>query len=106
MDAFRNKRRVTFQALQRIPDGAGGWSEDWTASLTVWGQYSPERGRERIQHGRLASTLAGVLRIRSSTDARQITTEHRVLVNNIAYNIRSIANPDQRDDMIELTIET
>ncbi len=58
-----------------------------------------------MQSGRLESALAGVLRIRSSTAARQITQKHRVVVDGVTYGIRSNANPDQRNDMLEFSVE-
>lgn len=98
-------KKATFETLTRTPDGGGGFTEIWGSPLTVWAQFSPERGRERIQAGRVADALAGVLRIRSSSRTRAITTQHRVLLDGRYWNIRSAANPDQRNDMLELTIE-
>lgn len=94
-----------FEALTSVADGAGGYTEVWTPYLQAWAQFSPERARERVQGGRLESAFAGVLRIRSSIAARQITQKHRVAVDGVTYNIRSNANPDQRNDMLEFSIE-
>lgn len=99
-------KRARFERLERVPSGAGGYSEQWVEHATVWAQFSPERGRERVQQGRIASAFAGVLRIRSSVTARAITQAHRVVLDGVTYNIRSIANPDQRGDMLEMVIET
>ena len=98
-------KRATFELLTRTSDGGGGWTEAWGSPLKVWAQFSPERGRERIQAGRVADNAAGVLRIRSSSQSRAITTQHRVTVDGAVWNIRSITNPDQRNDMLELTLE-
>lgn len=99
-------KRARFEALIPESDGAGGFREIWAAVITVWAQFSPERARERIQQGRIADNSAGVLRIRSSIATRGITQVHRVVLDDVTYNIRSIANPDQRNDMIEMSIET
>jgi SPP1 family predicted phage head-tail adaptor len=99
-------KRVTFQRFTTTSDGAGGSIRTWADFATVWGQFSPERARERIQQGRIASAQAGVLRIRSSNVTRQIDDTFRVLVDGVTMNIRSVINPDQRNDMIEIAIET
>ena len=72
----------------------------------MWAQFSPERAREKIQQGRIASAQAGVLRVRSSTDTRLITDKHRVIVDGTTFNVRGHANPDQRNDMLEFVVET
>lgn len=99
-------KRARFERLERVPAGAGGYSEQWVEELTVWAQFSPERGRERVQQGRVSSDFAGVLRVRSSVGARTITQAHRVVLDGIVYNIRSISNPHQRNDMLEMVLET
>lgn len=99
-------KRARFEAITRLPDGAGGYTEQWDEFATVWAQFSPERARERIQQGRLADNSAGVLRVRSSIATRQITQVHRVVVGGTIYNIRSSDNPDQHNDMLEFTVET
>jgi len=99
-------KRARFEALVRTPDGGGGYDEAWVPLVTAWAQFSPERARERVQAGRIESAFAGVLRIRSSAAARQITQQHRVVLDGVTYDIKSVANPDQRNDMIEMSIES
>lgn len=103
MKAGSLDRRVTFQRLTTTSDGAGGSVRAWTDFRTVWAQFSPERARERIQNGRMASAQAGVLRIRSTSKARQIDQTFRVLVDELVMNI---ASKTHVDDMIELAVET
>ena len=96
---------VEFQSLQRVDDGGGGYTEEWASKFLMRGQFSPERGRERIQAGRVADQMAGVLRVRSSEKTRQIDTTYRALMHGKEYNIRGVSNPDQRNDMLEFTVE-
>lgn len=105
MRAGSLNKRARFDALVELPDGAGGFTRVWQPVMTVWASFTPERARERVQAGRLGSAFAGVLRIRSSTAARQITQKHRVVVDGVTYDIRSAANPDQRNDMLEFSVE-
>jgi SPP1 family predicted phage head-tail adaptor len=105
MRAGRLRDRVSFQAKQSTPDGAGGSTVGWVEQFTRWGQVIEDKGRERVEGGRLASPFSAVLSIRSSTQARQITTAWRCVIKGEAWNIRSIGNPDRRNQRLELVIE-
>lgn len=106
MKAGTLNKRATFQSEVSVPDGAGGSTLSWQDYVTVWAQLSPERAREKIQQGRIADASAGVLRVRSSTATRLIDATYRVLVDGVTYNVRGVANPDQRNDMLEFPVET
>jgi SPP1 family predicted phage head-tail adaptor len=106
MKAGTLNKRATFQSLVTTPDGAGGSTQAWADYVTVWAQLSPERAREKIQQGRIADNQAGVLRVRSSTATRLVDDTYRVVVDGVTYDMRSHANPDQVNDMLEFIVET
>ena len=106
MRAGRLNKRVTFQRLARDDDGGGGGAKAWVPLLTVWGSYAPERGRERLEAGRVSSAIGGVLTVRSSTQTRAVTSADRVLIDEVPHQIRSAANPDQRSRSIEMIVES
>lgn len=97
--------RVTFQREVRTTDAGGGAATIWQNDLTVWGGFRPERGRERLEAGRLESAVAGVLRVRSSTDTGAITAANRVLIRGEQYQIRTADNPDRKNQYIEFVVE-
>jgi SPP1 family predicted phage head-tail adaptor len=99
-------KRATFQARVTQPDGAGGSTQAWTDYITVWASFAPDRAREKIQQGRIADNQSGVLRVRSSTQSRQINDTYRVVLNGVTYNIRAHENPDQVNDVLEFLLET
>lgn len=99
------RSRVTFQAASYAADGGGGSAVSWSDVVTVWGQFMPARGRERVNAGRLEDNDSGVLMVRSSSEVTGITTEHRVTVDGVAYNIRSITNPDRRSRFLEMVVD-
>lgn len=105
MRAGSLNKRVTFERRRAIDDGGGGGGIVWEAFLTVWGGLRPERGRERLEAGRLEAVVAGVLQVRSSSDARGVTEADRVVIDNVPHQIRAIVNPDQRNRMLEMTVE-
>jgi head-tail adaptor len=57
MDAPRLNRRLVLEAPTELPDGAGGFSESWTALGIVWAEVRPGTGRESFGE---AVTLARV----------------------------------------------
>lgn len=105
MRAGRLRKRVTFQAETRTGDGGGGSARGWGDDLEVWGEFQPQRGREQLEAGRLEAALAGVLRVRSSSETRLVTEKHSVLIDGARFQIRTIANPDGKNDMLEMTVE-
>jgi len=106
MRAGTLNKRATFKKPTRTQDATGGWVTTLSDYITVWAQLSPERAREKIQQGRIANASAGALRIRSSTQTRQIDGTFVVVVDGVTYNVRGSANPDQRNDMLEIIVET
>lgn len=105
ISAGKLNKRVTFQTKMRAPDGGGGFAETWGGDIEVWGQFVPERGQERLEAGRLEASLAGVLRVRYSSDIAVVTEAWSVLIDGVRHQIRSIANPDQKTRIVEMTVE-
>ncbi len=96
--------RVSFQAEQQTPDGGGGYALAWAHVITVWGELRLERGREKVEAGRLEAADGGVLRVRSSIATRAITEANRVLINSEPYQIKTIANPDRKNQWLEMVV--
>lgn len=105
MAAGSMRKRITFRVETEVSDGGGGYELGWSDLATVWGSFKPERGNERVQAGRIAETLAGVMRVRSSATTRQVTASHIAVMDGEGYNIKSVSNPDQRNRFIEMTVE-
>ena len=104
---------VTFKEPGGAGDGmGGGYSRDYVPIVgleRIKGEFKPERGRERLESGRLESTVAGTLRVRSSAAARSVRAGNIVTMHEIEgdedYNIHAVINPDQRNRYLEFTIE-
>lgn len=105
MPAGSLRKRLTFETEGETPDGGGGYVAGWSTIATVWGSFRPERGRERLEAGRLEGAVAGVVRVRSSATTRTITEKDRVTFGGDSYQIRSLTNPDQRNKFLEFLVE-
>lgn len=101
-------KRVTFQREATVDDDGGGQSVSWadiSGLVRVSASFAPERGRERLEAGRLEAAVAGRLWMRSFALARTITEKDRVMIDDVPYVIRSIVNPDGRNIELEMTVE-
>lgn len=105
MAAGGMRARVVFERSVTAPDGAGGQSVGWSELYACRGHYRPERGRERIEAGRMEASLAGVLRVRSCIAARDVGEADRVLIDDVVFQIRSTSNPDQHNRYLEMSVE-
>lgn len=97
--------RVTLQRPQETPDGGGGFDLDWFTVATVWGRFMPERGNERVRAGRIEASVGAVVQVRHSSDVADVAPDWRAVIGGVAYNIRSVTQPDRRNRIIEMTVE-
>ncbi|MGJ8546802.1 MAG: phage head closure protein [Sulfitobacter sp.] len=51
MSAPRLNRQLLLEAPQRVSDGAGGYTEGWSALGTLWAEVTLRTGRETAQIG-------------------------------------------------------
>lgn len=105
MPAGRLNKRVRFERARRSADAAGGADRSWEHLLTVWGGLRLDRGRERVEAGRVESATAGTLTIRVSRSAETLMTSDRVMIDGAPWNIRSITNEDQHRKFLTMVVE-
>lgn len=97
---------VTFQELSIVEDEGGGGEGTWEDFVgPVCCQVVDRRGRERLEAGRLEASFTSLLRVRSSTETRTVTEEHRAVINGVPHQIRTISNPDRSNTWLEMMIE-
>ena len=63
-------RRLTLEAPQRVPDGAGGYTETWLALGEVWAAVDPARGREAARDTLGLSTQRVQVTLRAAPPGR------------------------------------
>lgn len=105
MPAGQLRDRITFQREAISDEGGGGGPTVWSNVCTVWGGLRLEKGRERIEAGRLDSVVAGVLTVRDSGVMRAITVRDRAVIRGVVWNIRSNENEDRHLRMRAMVVE-
>ncbi len=57
MSAPRLNRRLVLERMDRVPDGAGGFSDIWMPLGTLWAEVRPRSGRDRAGEAALVSVV-------------------------------------------------
>ena len=73
------KRRLVLESPDRVPDGAGGFREDWRPLGELWAEVRPGLGRERQQDFAVISAV-----------------HYRVIVRAAPWGAPSRPRPEQR----------
>jgi len=99
-------KRVRFQRRQDVEDEFGNVKSTWVDQFTVSARMIPRLGGEEVMAGRLQGVQPYILRVRGSSDTRQITPEWRAVNarTGLAYNIKSISNPDERGAYLDMLV--
>ena len=66
MSAPRLNRRMTLEAAERAPDGAGGFVETWVTLGTLWADVAPRSGRIATGEGGAVSATAFRVTLRAA----------------------------------------
>ena len=104
--AGRMRDRVTFKTNVVADDGSGGQISTWVEiSPPVWGQYTPNRGKERSEGDRIQAVGDGILKVRYSAIMATVTEADIAVINDVELQIRSIENPDRRNRMLEMVVQ-
>jgi SPP1 family predicted phage head-tail adaptor len=105
MRAGAMRDRVKFKTKVVVEDGSGGRTETWVEAVTVWGNYTPFRGTEKVEGDRTVAQGTGMLRIRHSAIAATLTEQHVAEIDGVDYQIRNVENFDRRNRAIEMFVE-
>jgi head-tail adaptor len=102
--------RVRFDRVVLADDGFGNVeTTGWTEIVSRWVRVKPEKGRERVEAGRLESTMRGVVVVRRCGVTQAITAADRAVFIAGPYsgkvvNIRSLM-PGADSTYIEIIFE-
>ena len=94
--------RVTLEAPQATPDGAGGDTILWVAVATLWAELTPLGGGETFAFERAEASLKWRVRLRFREN---VTTEMRFSIGERVLEIRAVFDPDGRRAFLECIAE-
>ena len=66
MNVPRLNRLLTLEALDKVPDGAGGFDEIWMPLGTMWAEVTLRSGRERAEAGVPVSSVSYRITVRAA----------------------------------------
>jgi len=102
------RTRIAFDKRSEASDGYGNVKGDWVEQFAVDARRMPLKGGEDVMAGRLAGRQSFILQIRSSSVTRAIDASWRARdarVSGVFYNIRTITNPDERNQYLDILVE-
>ena len=109
MTAGRLRARVAFERREDIDDGAGNPQSGAFAEVyRCAAEIAPKLGGEEVQAARLAGRQPFLVTVRACRALEKLGADWRLrdVRNGMLYNIRAIANPDQRGVYLELLVES
>ncbi|MEO0865559.1 MAG: head-tail adaptor protein [Pseudomonadota bacterium] len=92
----RLNRRLTLEASQRTPDGAGGFAETWTPLGVLWAEVNARAGREAQTGGVAVSMVPFDIKVRGAPvgHPERPMPEQRFRDGSRVFHIRSVAECD------------
>jgi len=107
----RLRHRLTLQQEVETPDGAGGYARSWQDVADLWGEIIPltgsgasakGSGKEALFAGQIQASISHriLLRYRPGVSAAM-----RLVFEKRAFNIRSVANIEEKKDTLELLVQ-
>jgi len=94
--AYRLNTLLTLEAPARLPDGAGGFEETWTALGTLWAKVTARSGREAAGSAMPISRVSIKIIVRAApvgSDARP-TANQRFRTETRLFVIQAVAEDD------------
>ena len=96
------QHHVTIQRLTLTPDGIGGGVQTWATLYQPWAYIAPVTGWEKMAGMQLESPVTHTIYIRYRLD---IAARDRVVLRGRVFNVRSIADIEEKRIFIELKCE-
>ena len=97
MSLPRLNRRLTLEAPQKVPDGAGGYTTTWVPLGQLWASCQPRGGREKGEGGAPISTVAYKIVVRGAPQGSPARPkpEQRFRDGGRIFNIRAVTEMDE-----------
>lgn len=95
----RLRKRVQLQHLAKNQDGYGEMIPSYSTYATVWASIEPLQGRELEHAQQISAETSHRVKIRYNSN---VVSEHRVIYGDRTFEIESVINPDERNEMLIL----
>ena len=102
--AGKLRKQIAIQATTRSTDTMGGYTDSWATSATVWGSIDMLSGRELVEAQKKSARATHRIVIRYRSDIT-VRADRRLLWNSRAFNILSVMNPDERNELQDILAE-
>lgn len=91
-------RKLVLEAAQRVPDGAGGFSESWIELGTLWAEVKASTGRETLGEAATLSKTGFRITVRAAPYGApsRPAPEHRFRDGTRVFHILSVAERDPK----------
>jgi SPP1 family predicted phage head-tail adaptor len=96
------RHRLTLEAPDETPDGAGGVVRSWTALGEIWAAIEPLSAGESIVADKRVGRLTHRIVIRHRAD---LTLNHRFRLGTRTFAIRSLRDAEERGRLLECLVE-
>ena len=110
--ASRLRHKLTLQQEVQTPDGAGGTSKSWTNITDLWAEIIPisgsssklnaSAGKEIFYGAQVQAEVSHKILLRYRDG---VTPDMRLVFESRIFNIRSVANIEERRDRLELLVQ-
>jgi len=102
MRAGRLRHKITIQEVTETADGMGGFTETWSEYTTAFASITPMKGMEALEHRKLGHETVHKVWMRYQSG---ISTKMRVVWGDRTMDMIDYRIPDERNEMIELTVK-
>ncbi|NNA18191.1 phage head-tail adaptor, putative, SPP1 family [Pseudomonas lundensis] len=92
------RHRCSVQSIQEVPDGYGGYSEDWVELRKVWAEITTPTGRVKVVADQVVNLVTAEIRVRY---APALVAQMRIIHSGTTYLIEA-ALPDNERSMLRL----
>ncbi|WP_312529933.1 phage head closure protein [Paracoccus sp. (in: a-proteobacteria)] len=98
-------KRATFQRPHKEKDADGKVIHTYPEAFTAWVNLKPLRGGESVMASRMQSRSPAIVTFRSSTQARAVTSEWRVVIDGRIYESKEDPRETQDRALFEMLVE-
>lgn len=99
MRAGKLRNRVALMQQQRVPDGLGGYAEQWVELRKVWVEIATPTGRVDTVASQVQALVTAEIRARPAAD---LLAGRRLVRGNVTYLIEASLPPETGRDMLRL----